>query len=243
MVVTLLLPNKETSKIKDVDKGPLVKSLPLDDTEDETLNLKYNQFIPYIIKKKHLLSFDSSVQVDIDKDQIFIELQNAKFKQVNFLDVKTKQVVKFSSELVQNLKLLVSYKQYFQTRERLFDETLTYIQDEGSLFRDLVLKKKGYLSDTSDYYEVDSSLLSTNTKTTTLRNTRVILFWRSLELKKYTIKRILTLGLLFLIGKISMAELIFYVKLELPEGSYEVKILQKDKTYVVIGIEKPIFSF
>lgn len=216
----------------------------LDDIDPDSENIMYEfNFVPDIIKRKRLLSFDSSAQVNLDKDQIFTELQNDKFKQANYLDVENKQAVRFSSDLVNNLKLVVNYKEFLLKKSKQFDETITYVQEESSLFRNLVLKKKGYLSDKSDFNVVDSSMLTQNTKTITLSNTRVILFWRSIELKEYIIQRILTLGLLFLIGNISIAELIFYIKLELPEGNFEVKILQQKNNYVVIGIEKPIFSF
>lgn len=216
----------------------------LDDIDPDSESIMYEfNFVPDIIKRKRLLSFDSSAQVNLDKDQIFTELQNDKFKQANYLDVENKQAVRFSSDLVNNLKLVVNYKEFLLKKSKQFDETITYVQEESSLFRNLVLKKKGYLSDKSDFNVVDSSMLTQNTKTITLSNTRVILFWRSIELKEYIIQRILTLGLLFLIGNISIAELIFYIKLELPEGNFEVKILQQKNNYVVIGIEKPIFSF
>lgn len=238
-----LLPSQtKDKKVVDMMSTNAVLS---DEIDSESQNIQYREYnsVPYIIRKKRLLSFDSSVQVNFDRDQIFIELQNNKFKQDNYLDVENKQAVKFSSDLVKDLKLIINYREFFKSKEKQFDETLTYVQDDSSLFKTLVLKKKGYLSDKSDFNVIDSSMLTTKTKATTLRNTRVILFWRSLELKEYTISRILTLGLLFLIGNISLAELVFYIKLELPEGDFEVKIIQQKNNYVVIGIEKPIFSF
>lgn len=84
--------------------------------------------------------------------------------------------------------------------------------------------------------------LAKNTKVTTLVNTRVILFWRNVRLEDTVKKRIISLGLLYLMRKISKAELLFYIREILPSGSLEVTIRYKVNTYVLIGVESPLFS-
>jgi hypothetical protein len=124
-----------------------------------------------------------------------------------------------------------------------FDETISYNDLEKAKFKNFVMKKGGYLNEESNYIRIhDKRILSESMKASSLRNSRVILFWRGLDLDDVSVKKILSLGLAYLLENLSKAELIFEVRKLVPKGIYEISIDHKYKTYVIIGVESPIFS-
>jgi hypothetical protein len=157
------------------------------------------------------------------------------------LDIDNLKVVRFSEDLVYGLKLSVNYKNFLASVNQNFDSDVTYNEDEGLKFRRLIMERKGYLDPEENYFYLKDNLLSEGTKVTTLINTRVLLFWRGIELSEYIVKRTLSLGLLYLIKRISYAELIFEIYSLLPNGRYNVSVKSVDSSYVLIGIELPIF--
>lgn len=150
-------------------------------------------------------------------------------------------LVKFSADLVYGLKLNVQFKTLLGTRSLTFESDVTYNEEEGQKFRRSIIERKGFIYPEENYFNLKDELVTKGTKVTTLINTRVILFYRSVILSEDTVKRVLSLGLLFLIKKISYAELFFEINKLLPNGIFNVSIKYVDNSYVLIGIELPIF--
>jgi hypothetical protein len=212
------------------------------DLDSDNILPEQTSNVPAIINRiRELNIFEES---EIDEESI-VDIINSlsKSELPRFeLNVDNKKVVKFSTDLVYGLDLELSYKKLIGRTTITFDENVTYDKDESSKFRNLITIKDGYLSKDENFFEVDSSKLSENTKVTTLVNTRVILFWRNVRLEDAVKKRIISLGLLYLMRKISKAELLFYIREILPSGSLEVTIRYKVNTYVLIGVESPLFN-
>jgi hypothetical protein len=212
------------------------------DLDSDNILPEQTSNVPAIINRiRELNIFEES---EIDEESI-VDIINSlsKSELPRFeLNVDNKKVVKFSTDLVYGLDLELSYKKLIGRTTITFDENVTYDKDESSKFRNLITIKDGYLSKDENFFEVDSSKLSKNTKVTTLVNTRVILFWRNVRLEDTVKKRIISLGLLYLMRKISKAELLFYIREILPSGSLEVTIRYKVNTYVLIGVESPLFN-
>lgn len=142
-----------------------------------------------------------------------------------------------------NLDLTLRYSDYIIfDKERKFDESITYIEEESNEFRKLLLYNDAYLSNDDNYVKVGDKYLPRFTEAMTLRNTKVILYWRGIILTEIKCKKILSLGLAFLLDFISEAQLLFDIKLIIPNGLYEIKIRKESKTYVFIGIEEPVFN-
>lgn len=173
----------------------------------------------------------------IDDDLEFVKVSLPRLK----LDIDKIGLVKFTSDLVYGLKLYVQIKNIIRTRIVAFDKDVTYNENEGLNFRKSIVENRGFIYPDENYFNLKENLVSKGTKVTTLINTRVILFWREIELSENTVKRILSLGLLFLIKKISYAELFFEINNLLPNGRFNVSIKSVDNSYVLIGIELPIF--
>lgn len=160
------------------------------------------------------------------------------------LDIDKMDVVKYSEQLLGNLDLMITYRNMLgMFTEKVFDEAIASNPRLKKSFRRKILHGDGYLTDQSNYFDVDSKFLDEYSKMSTFRNSRVLLIWRGVDLKSSQIKRILTLGLGFLIEAISKAELIFAVKQILPLGDFNVKVMYVRKSYVFIGIEGQVFSF
>lgn len=236
----VLVITKMTSPYLNNDEDTSINSINLEDySEQEEESIEESKvlafFGPIGDQSKY---FENIYQMDLKS----LLLRNEILPGFN-INVETIDVVKFSSELLQNLNLLLNYrtKVYIVRNTYKFDETLSYNENQKKKFKRLVTEQDGYLENESNYFTVKKEFLSRNTKTVTLRNSRVILFWRKLELKDNEVKRILSLGLSFLIGSITLAELYFYVRRIVPKGIYEVSIRYKKNSYVLIGIEKPIF--
>lgn len=237
---TVLHPNSITAIPDTIDNDEEISS-------PESNNIVENSDdILVLTKKNRIREMESEIE---DKSAIINMLEDSVFVHDDVgvprfnLDLSRMDVVKFSSELLQNLNLLLSYKRLGFYRKKLFDETLTYNKLFGDSFKELVLDKHGYLEEEENYFELSKEYVSKDTNTILLRNSRVILYWRSFELDQIMIKRILTLGLLFLIGSINKAELYFYIRRIIPDGTYEISIRNKENSFVLIGIEKPLFSY
>lgn len=161
------------------------------------------------------------------------------------LDTDKMKVVKFSSDLLRSLQLILNYKILggLTRKNHEFDITLSFDLDLKEKFKHLVTKQDGYLNEGDNYIDVDKRLLTENTKVTILNNSRVILFWRGVKLNEYTIRRILTLGLSYLIGALTRAELYYYIRQVIPKGTYQVTVRHRENAFVLIGVEEPIFKF
>lgn len=187
---------------------------------------------------------ESSIELQIKLPDLKTFLESFEFSaQALSLDLERLRAVTMTNELLIGLKLDFKSKTYFMDSLTTFDEALCYSSNDRQEIKRIVTTKGGYLNDESNYFCVDKQNLSTGTEVVILKNSRVLLFWRDLSLPENVVKRILSMGLLFLLRIISKAELLFNIRQILPRGDYEISINEKDKTYVLIGIEKPLFNF
>lgn len=154
------------------------------------------------------------------------------------------KIVKFKSDLLLNLDLNVKFRNMFnQLRVIKFDEALSFNTNTREELKRIVTKQEGYLSEESNFFSVDKDLTSDETEVITLRNSRVILYWRDIDLTEFEVKRILTLGFCCLLDIISQAELVFFIREIIQKESFEIRVKQKKNNFVLIGIEAPIFRF
>jgi len=158
------------------------------------------------------------------------------------LNVNAKRIVEKIDELVLGLDLKLHTKGAFK-KVHSFDTRLFHDEKIKKKFHNLIFNREGMLNEEGNYFWVDSEHLSDQGKACTLRNTRVILYWRDLELSDYIVKRILTLGLDFLIMEYTKEELIAKILDCLPNGVFEVNVKREMKTFVLISIEKPLLEF
>jgi hypothetical protein len=182
-------------------------------------------------------------QVELDRqnlERIFTLSNNVDLPRLN-LNIKDKQMVRFSSDLVYGLNLDLHHKSIFGNNVIKFKDDITYNRDQGLKFKEYVTKRKSYLEEESNYFNIEDVKLTKSCKATSLINTRVILFYRNVNLVEIDVKRILTLGLAYLTNIITRAELFFEINNIIPKGRYEVTINAKEKSYVLIGIEPPVF--
>lgn len=229
----------------------------------EDTNLKDDKF-------EHQQEDDSVIE---EKDKVFVRLQNPNFKNPNLvkeiilnsknilrlsnavkdsnsyplfeLNVDRLKIVKYSDEFLLNLNLSLTYKNVLMvTSFKEFDETLSYSFEAKEKAKQLILNRGAYFHEDSNYFDViDEKHISKGTNITMLRNSRVTLFWRNVELSDSQKKRILSLGLSYMIGIISYAELYYCIQKTLQKGSYNISVRTVPKTFVLIGVEREIFSF
>lgn len=209
----------------------------------------------------------------VERDEVFVKLQNPNFENPNLvreiilnsenilrlsrlvnsvstcpkfeLDINNLKIVKYSSEFLLNLNLSLTYKNVLMvTSYKEFDETLSYSYEAKEKAKQLILNRGGYFHDDSNFFEVeDEKRISKGTNIMMIRNSRVTLFWRNVILSYDQKKRILSLGLGYMIGIISYAELYYCIQRALPKGSYNVSVKTIPKTFVLIGVEGELFSF
>lgn len=219
---------------------------------------------------EHQQEDDSFVEI---KDKVFVRLQNPNFENPDLvkeiilssknilrlsnavkssnlyprfeLDVDKLKIVKYSNEFLLNLNLSLTYKNVLMiTSFKEFDETLSYSYEAKEKAKQLILNRGAYFHDDSNYFDVvDKENVSEGTNISLIRNSRVTLFWRNVELSDNQKKRILSLGLSYMIGVISYAELYYCIQRALPKGSYNISVRTVPKTFVLIGVEKEVFSF
>lgn len=161
------------------------------------------------------------------------------------LDLEQVKVAKFGTELLRNLNLDLEYERKFlkDIVHIEFDDSISYVTEEKFKFSKLVLDKPSVLADESNYFIVRDNNISPGTEVMCLVNVRCFLATRDISLSEFTKKRILTLGLNFLLEGASQAELLFEIQKLVPSGLFDIKITFEPLTYVLIVIEKPIFSF
>lgn len=219
---------------------------------------------------EHQQEGDSMIE---EKDKVFVRLQNPNFKNPVLvkeiilnsknilrlsnavkngnsypqfeLDVDRLKIVKYSEEFLLNLNLSLTYKNVLMiTSFKEFDETLSYSSEAKEKAKQLILNRGAYFHEDSNYFDViDEKHISKGTNISMLRNSRVTLFWRNVELSDSQKKRILSLGLSYMIGIISYAELYYCIQRTLQNGSYNISVRTVPKTFVLIGVEREIFSF
>lgn len=219
---------------------------------------------------EHQQEDDSIVE---EKEKVFVRLQNPNFKNPDLvkeivlnsknilrlsnavkngnsypqfeLNVEKLKIVKYSEEFLLNLNLSLTYKNVLMvTSFKEFDETLSYSSEAKEKAKQLILNRGAFFHEDSNYFDViDEKHISKGTNISMLRNSRVTLFWRNVELSDNQKKRILSLGLSYMIGIISYAELYYCIQKTLQKGSYNISVRTVPKTFVLIGVEREIFSF
>lgn len=216
----------------------------LENTDDTLEFSKDNSYIPTKIIQKRIRMKEEAILLKNSVTNLGEVLNKYTLGNPRFqLDVKKISVVKFSNELLMNLNLNFRFNDnLFRKMTKTFDETLSYNNVQKEIMRTIVTRKGAFLFEDSNFFEVDKVNLSEYTKLTTLRNSRVLLYWRNLELDNEVIKKIITLGLCFLLEIITYAELYFYISQFIERGSYEITIKYVKNSYVLIGIESPIFQ-
>lgn len=233
-------PNQDISNFSCCEQHEEVE---YDDLDLESTHLRNTESVPIFIRKRRIKDKEKEISLKKDLLDFDVTIEDKGIPRFNF-DTERMEVVKFSSDLLLNLDLKIFYK-IFGTYKKIenFEDSITYDKELGNKFRSLVLRKKGFLEEESNYLKVSENFIREESNVTTLRNSRVILFWRGLYLKDIDIKRILTLGLSYLIGVISKAELINEISFIIPKGAYEVSFNHKENCFMIIGIEAPIFNY
>jgi hypothetical protein len=217
------------------ESGLLIEDLSDDNSinEDNTLNKGINKTIDKSLNS----SINSSLPDMLEGSEL--KLSKLPEQRINLDDVK---LVKFSSDLVTNLDLNLKIGHILGISSLVkFDETISYSEKQGTRFKHFVVKKHGYLINEDNYIKVNEKYMSSNSKATTLRNLRVVLFWRGFDLDDISCKRIITLGLVYLLENMSKTELQVAIRKVIPAGIFEVSVERKLKTWVLIGVEVPIF--
>jgi hypothetical protein len=153
------------------------------------------------------------------------------------------KVIRMPTDFLVSLDLTISCSNLFGERKFEFDETVSYVQEEKDKFKELVFDRDGYLTEDHNYFKVPGEDLSFDRNAITLKNQRVIVFWRNINLTERVTKQIVTLGFAYLLNIVNDAELVFRIRQMLPLGVHGVSVKSIPNTYVIIGIEPPIFSF
>jgi hypothetical protein len=228
---------------------PNTESLPIEvDQIDEPDSAEMSvPTVSTFAKIKRIRENEEEIQRNVPKTSILKEFLVAKGKSELDLNLNLdgKEMVKFVKDLVFGLDLTVKSagRVGFNDRTRQFAESITYDVKEGNAFRNEIYENKGYLYDEGNYFWVDDKFTTPNTKVVTLRNSRVILFWRGFDFGELNIKRIISLGFCFLIRTITEAELYNEISKIIPKGDLSVSVKHKRDAYVLIGIEKHPFLY
>jgi hypothetical protein len=211
------------------------------DQEDDLIPVQ-NAFVrePKPVSQDNYLH--GKIEVHPDVDRIFhIEKYNS-IPEIHLHFTKSKEV-SMRTDLLIGLNLMLETNVKFGNKLKVFDETVSYDYDEGKKLQRYVYKNKGYLVEESNYYYFTKHKLSKDTEACSFINGRVILFWRGTILDEITVKRILAVGLVLLIGKATLAQT--YVKIGdlVPNNQdLEVSIDAEQNKYVLIGVEKRLFN-
>jgi hypothetical protein len=215
----------------------------VDDEDIEGMKIESNSSLISVWKLKSdvLLNLYASKNKDSQDLEEVLNINNIPTLTINTDLIK--QTI-FIFDLIFGLNMNLRFDRSFFPSDFIdFDYSVIYSEDVKDRFIDLIKNRKAYLHEDSNYFEVDESKISEGTLVRTLINSRVVLFWRDVSLSEVTIKRIMTLGLAFLIKGLSVSELVFYVKEVLPYGEFSVSVVHHESNYVVIGVENPLFKF
>lgn len=160
------------------------------------------------------------------------------------LDVGKLGLVPNIENIFANLNLNLSYRNILGRRSTLdFPKDFLYNKKLLKKFKTALLYRDGYLEEDSNYFDVDESHFRVGTQCSMLRNSRVILYWRNVNISGTAIRRSLSAGLLLLAGKLERSQLASAIRSELPNGQFEVSINYVPNSYVLIGIEAPVFRY
>jgi hypothetical protein len=185
-------------------------------------------------------NFDAVIALLQKNYDVIYDKHNPRF----YMNILKLEIVPEVDLMLVNLNLELDYKNLAQIRSKIkFDKDFVYDEDKVDKFKKLILKRDGFLNDEINYFTIKNDKLSRGTKCVMLRNSRIIVFGRNVNLEYSVIQRILSAGVLLLIGKITREELAVYIRNKLPNGQYELSIKYEPNKLVLIGIEKPVFSF
>lgn len=209
-------------------------------SDDESEESETNQVLNNIKVVKEMSESEEINLLDLSR----FTFQNNKYPNLPEFNLKfeDRDVVEFSSQLLLNLDLTVNIDGLLRDRSVKFDQKISYATKEANRFKNLIYNKNGYLNEESNFFELDKKDLIENSNSVILRNSRIVLFWRGLNLSNIDVKKIISLGLTFMLDLISEAELYYKIRSIIPKGIYEISVKHERNSYVIIGIEEPIFS-
>jgi hypothetical protein len=220
----------------------------ISEDEDSDVELIENPINSRLIKTNIIDKGSNEVGREVDAAIGLLQknydiLQHSHSPRFNLNFLKLEEIPE-SDLLLSNLDLVLSYRGIANIRSTVkFDKDFVYNGDKVRRFKRLIFKRDGYLNDEINYFELRDDNFSEYTKCIMLRNSRVILFGRNVEIEHSVRQRILSAGVLLLIGELSRDELASYIKSKLPNGQFEVSIKYEHNTYVLIGIESPLLKF
>lgn len=169
-----------------------------------------------------------------------ITLTSSSVSGFNF-DLDSMKVAEYTSDLLDLIDLTIRKSGMLDYKLIVFDKRLAYDEKERKKFYDIITKKDGYLDNNKNYFELPKEILQVGSNAMCIRNSRVLLRWRNIQLTDVQKRRILSLGFAYLLGIISQADLIFWIRETIPLNIHEVNVRYKTNTFVLISIEEPIF--
>lgn len=219
-----------------LQQNPSGKSYPEDDLKEpygdfgEPYNLNYPLKTGALVPiRRNKVTYASA------EDELDLQLS---FK----LDLNDMSIIRMPTDFLVALDLTIQYSNLIGRKDQKFEETIGYLEEDRTKFKDLVYNRDGRLKEDSNYFNIPNQDLSFDRNAITLKNQRVIVFWRNIFLSEKVARQIVTLGLAYLLNIISDAELIFKIRNLLPFGVHEISVKSVPNTYVLIGIEPPMFS-
>lgn len=157
------------------------------------------------------------------------------------LNLENMPLIKFSVDLLRNIDLTIKRDRLLgMSSDIMFDDSIAYIDFEKQKFRKVILNKKSYFTNDNNFFEIRSDKIDASRTAYTLRNSRVVIFWRDYNMNDYTLKRLFTLGTSHLVGIISLAEMSIEIG-KVIKGRFEVSVQSQTNRFVLIGIEPPLF--
>lgn len=160
-------------------------------------------------------------------------------------DFTNYKVAKFSSDLLMNLDLtLTKYGTLFgKGKKVVVDDSITYNIDEKQRFRNMILKENYYFSSSSNIRYIPRDILDEYTQAICLRNSRVTLSWRNVDILMIDQLKIVTFSIALLVGSINEAEFLILIKDAVPYYQYKIRVSNHLRKFVHVHIENDLFTF
>jgi hypothetical protein len=211
-------------------------SFELDESEVEE---GFDPFSGIVLDNVPIDNDKASAEQSNDLNSFALNKLNLKLAQIANLDFDDIKAIKTKEELFYDIKLDLTYYNLFTKRDIGFNSALGFDSTVRKKFRSFVLRKRAYLEEDLNYAYVDSLMSDKSNHLTMLANSRVILFWRNIQLEVDDQKRFITLGFCLLIGVLTESELLFEIRKSLIDVTVNVKVTFVENRYVFIGIEAP----
>lgn len=188
------------------------------------------------------LHSEEEIDLDFNRLQNGLRIIDLNYPGFNF-KLDDVRLVQFKEDLFFKVDLKVNFGLYFKQDKTYSKSELLMDNKLLRQFSNNVVYRKGYLTDEGNYFNVNPDVLKQEGHLTVLRNSRVFLYWRDVLLKDTDIKRIISLGFLFLLGSIDEARLYERIYKILSSGTFIVNISYQTNRYVSISIEPELFKF